>query len=102
MCVCVATITRKNSECPTSNCFRKSRKGLLPIFHAILFAENEIVHHHHLVRVARDVARGMGEFTNKSFMFLRQKINVSKMHTFESILPKIFQADMPPDTLVCV
>ena len=24
------------------------------------------------------------------------------MHTFESILPKIFQADMPPDTLVCV
>ena len=27
-------------------CLRKCRKDFLPIFHAILFAENEIVHDH--------------------------------------------------------
>ena len=43
-------------------CFRKCRKGFLPIFHAILFAENEIVHDHWLDKVARDVAReGVGD-----------------------------------------
>ena len=41
-------------------CFRKRRKGLLPIFHAILFAKNEIVHDHWLDKVARDVARKGG------------------------------------------
>ena len=38
-------------------CFLKCRKSFLPIFHAIFFAENEIVHDHWLDKVARDVAR---------------------------------------------
>ena len=38
-------------------CFRKFRKGLLALFHAVPFAENEIVHDHWLDKVARDVAR---------------------------------------------
>ena len=37
----------------------KCRKGILPIFHAILFTENEIVHDPWLDKVDRDVARGM-------------------------------------------
>ena len=54
---------------------RKFRKDFLPIFHAILFAENEILHDHWSDKVARGVASkgGWGCIPHRN---LETKINV--------------------------
>ena len=80
-------------------CFRKFRKGFLAIFHAILFAENEIVHDHWLDKVARDVARE-GDWGCIPHRNLETKVYVLrqmalKMHTLESIFPKFYSGHAP-------